>query len=159
MVPRTMAQPIESGRHYRRTSFGWWAGLLLVGWAHGGDFPDEPWSASPMAPVIASAPASAAATSADSAYVSVSRTVCFGWLAFYQHVLHVVVVSHCPMTPSCSSYSIAAINKHGALRGVILTADRLLHESDEQHYAPIIQRDGRSLYLDPVESNDFWWGK
>ncbi len=102
-------------------------------------------------------PPTPTATSAGSAYVSVSRAVCFGWLIFYQRVLHVVTVSHCPLHPSCSNYSIAAINKHGAFRGIILTADRLLHESDEQYYAPLIRRNGRSLYADPVESNDFWW--
>jgi len=131
--------------------------LTLTGSVCGGEFQDEPWSVSLAAPVIASAPTNRPPPSAGNAYESVSRTVCFGWLAFYQHVLHVVTISHCPMAPSCSNYSMAAINKHGAFRGVILTADRLLHENDEQYYAPIIQLDGRSRYFDPVESNDFWW--
>jgi hypothetical protein len=137
---------------------GWLGSLLLAGAARSGDFPDEPWSVTPAAPVLASIPAAAAQRAADSAGESVSRTVCFGWLAFYQQVLHVVTISHCPMHPSCSNYSLAAVHKHGAFLGVILTADRLLHENDEQYYAPIIPRNGRSLYADPVERNDFWWG-
>ena len=138
----------------RQALCGWLGSLALLGVVGGREFQDEPWSVSPAAPVMAANPA----PNHGSAYVSVSRTVCFGWLAFYQRVLHVVSVSHCPMYPSCSNYSIAAINKHGAFRGVILTADRLLHENDEQKYAPIIQHDGRSRYVDPVENNDFWWG-
>jgi len=129
------------------------AALALIGLAHGEEFQDEPWSVSSAAPVIAAAPAARPAA----VHVSVSRTVCFGWLAFYQGVLHVVTISHCPMYPSCSNYSIAAINKYGAFRGVLLTADRLLHESDEQYFAPVIRHNGRSLYFDPVEGNDFWW--
>ena len=139
----------------RQKWIGWLIGWALIGLVHGGDFPDEPWSVSPTAPVITSAISLLIST--GSTYVSVSRTVCFGWLAFYQHVLHVVTISHCPMYPSCSNYSIAAVNKHGAFKGVILTVDRLLHENDEQHYATIIQRNGRSLSFDPVEHNDFWW--
>jgi putative component of membrane protein insertase Oxa1/YidC/SpoIIIJ protein YidD len=142
----------------RQALCGWLGSLALACAAGERDFQDEPWSVTAAAPVITTGPAVNPAAARTSEYISVSRTVCFGWLAFYQHVLHVVNVSHCPMLPSCSNYSIAAINKHGAFRGVILTADRLLHENDEQKYAPIIQRDGRSRYVDPVESNDFWWG-
>lgn len=130
---------------------------MLAGLVHGADFQDEPWSVSSAAPVVTAISSQMRMAPPETAYISVSRTVCFGWLAFYQHVLNVVTVSHCPMYPSCSHYSIAAINKHGAIKGVILTADRLLHENDEQHYAPIIQRRGRSLFSDPVEANDFWW--
>jgi hypothetical protein len=137
----------------RNITLGGLAALALLGIACAADFQDEPWSVTPAAPIIATTPAERDAA----AYTSVSRTVCFGWLAFYQHVLHVVTISHCPMHPSCSNYGIAAVSKHGAFRGVILTADRLLHESDEQHYAPIIRHNGRSLYFDPVERNDFLW--
>lgn len=152
-----MAQRSTQG-HSGRLWRVWLTSLVFGGLAHAGDFQDEPWSVTPAAPVITQEPAGASSLATTYAHVSISRTVCFGWLAFYQQVLHVVTVSHCPMHPSCSNYSIAAVNKHGAFRGVVLTADRLLHENDEQHVARVIQRNGRMLYADPVESNDFWWG-
>ena len=131
------------------------AGLALAGWVRGEDLQGEPWSVSPAAPVFAAAPA----VNPGSAPVSVSRTVCFIWLSFYQHVLHVVIISHCPMYPSCSNYSIAAINQYGAWRGIVLTADRLLHEADEGKHAVVLQIGSRQCYFDPVENNDFLWRK
>ncbi|OKI02960.1 hypothetical protein AMK13_30115 [Streptomyces sp. CB02056] len=32
----------------------------------------------------------------------------------------------CPYTPSCSTYAVRALHRHGALRGARLTAGRLL---------------------------------
>ncbi|OKK07001.1 hypothetical protein AMK26_12040 [Streptomyces sp. CB03234] len=32
----------------------------------------------------------------------------------------------CPYTPSCSTYAVQALHRHGALRGALLTAARLL---------------------------------
>ena len=46
-------------------------------------------------------------------------------LIHYQKVLSVVTVSHCPMIPSCSSYGMDAVRKHGAFVGVMMTADHL----------------------------------
>lgn len=147
-------------RQYRRQSgrlslLGCLTTLALIGQGRGGEFQDEPWSVTPTAPVITTA----FTPVPSSTYISVSRTVCFGWLAFYQKVLSVVTISHCPMHPSCSNYSIAAINKYGAWRGIILTADRLLHEADERKYTIVLKVGLRECYFDPVENNDFWWSK
>ena len=57
------------------------------------------------------------------------------------------------------SYSIAAINQYGAWRGIVLTADRLLHEADEGKHAVVLQIGSRQCYFDPVENNDFLWRK
>jgi len=38
-----------------------------------------------------------------------------------------------------------------------MTADRLIHESNEMDYAPIINKGNKLRYLDPVSNNDFWW--
>jgi len=38
-----------------------------------------------------------------------------------------------------------------------MTCDRLLHEPDEMHLAPVIVINGKALSYDPVASNDQWW--
>jgi hypothetical protein len=61
------------------------------------------------------------------------------------------------MVPSCSAYSIQAIEKHGFFVGILMTVDRLLHESDEIALGPEIETAGGLKVHDPVENNDFWW--
>jgi uncharacterized protein len=61
------------------------------------------------------------------------------------------------MYPTASAYLGQAVAKHGMLIGVMMTADRLLHEWDEQQRAPRITKHGVSRAYDPVEANDFWW--
>ena len=146
---------ITPGSRWRLAATACLLVAMAAGLARGEDIPGEPWSVTSSAPVIGAD--TEAAPLQPSAPDSLSSTVCFTWLAFYRQVLHVVVTSHCPMYPSCSNYSRLAIEKHGSVVGVILTADRLIHEGDEQYYAPVVQRNGRSLYRDPVENNDFWW--
>ena len=63
------------------------------------------------------------------------------------------------MIPSCSNYSMEAVRRHGAMLGILMTADRLIHEWDEELRADLIQIDGRTLCADPVENNDFWWAR
>lgn len=82
-----------------------------------------------------------------------------GSVRFYQRNLSPVLGGRCPMDPSCSRYSIQAINKHGAFLGLIMTADRLLHEADETRYATAIVRENKVTFSDPVENNDFWFSK
>lgn len=65
----------------------------------------------------------------------------------------------CPMVPSCSSYSKEVIKKHGFFLGIMMTADRLIHEASEMKYAPVVKVGGRIRFYDPVENNDFWWTK
>ena len=61
------------------------------------------------------------------------------------------------MDPSCSRYSLLAIQKHGAAIGIVMTADRLLHEADEQKISREVRTAGQAFCLDPVSNNDFWW--
>ena len=81
----------------------------------------------------------------------------YTFLRLYQTGFGKFIKSHCPMQPSCSHYSIEAISQHGLIRGVILTADRLLHEIDE---APLVEKvwiKGRGYCcLDPVSRNVMW---
>jgi hypothetical protein len=46
-----------------------------------------------------------------------------------------------------------AIRRYGSLKGIMLTADRLIHESSEAKSAPVIQIGSRPLCYDPVEAN------
>lgn len=77
----------------------------------------------------------------------------------FQRYVSPVDGERCNMYPTCSTYGLHAFRKHGALKGIILTADRLLHEYDEAAFAPRIIKYGRLRYYDPVEYNDFWWSK
>lgn len=82
----------------------------------------------------------------------------FLWLlSFYQKTVGPVVSGRCPMYPTCSQYSVEAIRKHGPVVGIVMTADRIIHELDEQNYAPLIKVGSRYRYADPVGNNDFWW--
>lgn len=76
---------------------------------------------------------------------------------FYQRFMSPVKAHSCPMYPSCSAYSIEAIKKHGALVGFVMTADRLIHESNEMDHAPLFLDGNTAKYYDPVSNNDFWW--
>jgi uncharacterized protein len=64
----------------------------------------------------------------------------------------------CPMTPSCSSYALTAIKRHGAFMGWIMACDRLMRcGRDELTHGPtVMTRDGVRC-RDTVENNDFWW--
>lgn len=79
-----------------------------------------------------------------------------GSVRFFQTFVSPVDGDRCGMYPTCSTYSRQSIKKYGAIKGFIMTADRLIHEGDEWRFAPLIRR-GRSIsYYDPVENNDFW---
>lgn len=63
----------------------------------------------------------------------------------------------CPMYPTCSSYGMQAVERHGFIVGSIMTADRLIHESDEMTCAPMVEVVGSVRHLDTLDNNDFWW--
>lgn len=118
----------------------------------------DPWSVSEDAPAML--------TQADRRTSPVpltrpERTVAatpFLWLlTFYQKTIGPVNSGRCPMYPTCSQYSVEAIRKHGPVAGIVMTADRIIHELDEQNYAPLIKVGSRYRFADPVRNNDFWW--
>ncbi len=76
----------------------------------------------------------------------------------YQAYVSPVYGNRCPMSPSCSQYSVDAIRKHGPVVGIVMTSGRLMHEADERKVAPIRKSGERYLFVDPVENNDFWFG-
>jgi len=61
-----------------------------------------------------------------------------------------------PSYPTSTAYGRDAIETHGFLVGILLIADRLLHEADI-HKGQKIVLHGTSRYYDPVENNTFWW--
>jgi putative component of membrane protein insertase Oxa1/YidC/SpoIIIJ protein YidD len=74
--------------------------------------------------------------------------------------LSAVKTGECPMHPSCSEYSVQALEKHGVFVGWIMTCDRLMRcGRSEMKLAPTIYVNGKAKYYDPVEKNDFWWNK
>ncbi len=63
----------------------------------------------------------------------------------------------CPMHPSCSTYARECLEKKGALRGIVMTFDRLIRcGRDETRLAPKVFEHGRVKVLDPVSENDLW---
>jgi putative membrane protein insertion efficiency factor len=84
----------------------------------------------------------------------------FVWLVkLYQRHISPIDGDRCPMYPTCSQYGIQAMHKHGPLIGIVMTADRLMHEADERDFAPARKVGNRYRFIDPVENNDFWWYK
>ena len=78
-------------------------------------------------------------------------------IGFYKKYISPVDGSSCPSYPTCSQYSLDAIQKHGVLIGLVMTSDRLMHEYDEIRIAPLIKVNNSRQVYDPVENNDFWW--
>jgi putative membrane protein insertion efficiency factor len=120
-----------------------------------------PWSTSSDAPALV--------TEADRetsppkrpspAEYSITNTP-FIWLVkLYQKHISPIDGDRCPMYPTCSQYSIQAMHKHGPFIGIVMTADRLMHEADERDFAPARKVGNRFRFIDPVENNDFWWYK
>lgn len=115
---------------------------------------DTPWSMSVNAPVFNS-------QDAGLKLIESAQNSLFNPFAFlvkgFQKLISPVDGDRCNMYPTCSAYSVDAFRKHGTIKGLLLTVDRLLHEPDEHDFAPIIIKHGVYRYYDPVERNDFWW--
>ncbi len=79
-----------------------------------------------------------------------------GLLGFYRAVVSPVDGDRCVMAPTCSLYGHQAMAEYGVLLGVVLTADRLLHEADEIPRVPKIREGGETYYYDPLEANTYW---
>ena len=79
------------------------------------------------------------------------------YLRFFQQVISPVDGARSTMYPTGSAYARQVIKKHGALLGVVLTAERLMHEGNEEQVASRIRKYGIWRVYDPVEANDWWW--
>jgi len=54
-----------------------------------------------------------------------AKQLLVGLIKLYQWCLSPFFASSCRFYPSCSSYAVQAINKHGALKGSFLSVRRL----------------------------------
>ena len=81
------------------------------------------------------------------------------WLVnLYRDHISPIDGDRCPSLPTCSSYSVQALRKHGFFLGWMMTVDRLLHEGQEEtKVSPVVYSGGTWRIFDPVENNDFWW--
>lgn len=91
--------------------------------------------------------------------LSLASHISINGIKFFIRYISKVDGDRCPMYPTCSSYSIEAIKKHGVLTGIVMTADRLIHENNEMDYAQIIKVGDRYRFYDPLYNNDFWWSE
>ncbi len=79
-----------------------------------------------------------------------------GALDWYRTVVSPLDGPRCNMAPTCSLYAQQAFREEGPLLGFILTADRLLHEADEQARVRSYVVRGQRRYLDPLSDNTYW---
>jgi uncharacterized protein len=98
-------------------------------------------------------------TPQETVETSVPALAARGALTVWHQVLTRADGPRSVMYPTASGFLGQAVAKHGLLIGMVMTADRLLHEWDEQSRAPRIVRNGVSRSYDPVEANDFWWAQ
>ena len=77
-------------------------------------------------------------------------------IALYAGIISPIDGPRSPSYPTGTMYGKQAIEKHGFFMGFLLTADRLIHESDIP-IGPEVNLYGTWRYYDPVESNTFWW--
>ena len=88
-----------------------------------------------------------------------TSTVKFVWksaIHFYSSTISPADGPRSPSYPTSTAYAKQAIEKYGFFTGLILTADRLIHESDV-HLGPKIIFHGHRRYYDPIEANTYWW--
>jgi putative membrane protein insertion efficiency factor len=71
--------------------------------------------------------------------VNAMRRLMMGTIRAYQLFVSPMLGAHCRFYPSCSCYTHAAIERHGALRGLLLGIRRLLrcHPFAEGGYDPV----------------------
>ncbi len=86
--------------------------------------------------------------------------ICCALVGFYQRIISPIGASSCRMYPSCSAFANEAFARHGFLRGMMLTSDRLMRDTffAGTEY-PLIRKDGRWLHHDPLRENTWWWRK
>lgn len=133
------------------------AASLFVAIAGAGAVERGPWSVSGAAPVTSEVTGSRGRAGAPVGAEGLLSGAALGLLAFYQSAISPLDGSRCPMQPTCSRYAVEAVRQHGPLAGFILTADRLLHEADEQRLAPRLKIGDLYRTVDPVSANDWWF--
>lgn len=62
----------------------------------------------------------------------------------------------CSMYPTCSGYAMHALRKHGAVKGFVMTSERVMRNHGGPQYPPI-EKFGVWRFHDPVDANDYWF--
>ncbi|HEU0019635.1 MAG TPA: membrane protein insertion efficiency factor YidD [Thermoleophilaceae bacterium] len=65
--------------------------------------------------------------------MSVARSAAVAPVRFYQRFISPAIPQRCKYHPSCSQYSVTAVRRYGILRGLILSAWRLLRCNPWSH--------------------------
>ena len=82
-------------------------------------------------------------TGADSALRAVPSRLAIGLVWIYRYTLGLLFPASCKYHPSCSQYAIDALREFGFLRGLVLTAWRLLRCNPWSHGGVDHARDQR----------------
>ncbi|MGE0083329.1 MAG: membrane protein insertion efficiency factor YidD [Desulfococcaceae bacterium] len=95
--------------------------------------------------------------SSDNPLITESESVrSFSPIKIFREYISPIDGNRCPMYPSCSAYSMEAIQKYGLIKGWVMTCDRLLRcGRDEVKLAPRVIIGGEAYCHDPVADNDF----
>lgn len=84
------------------------------------------------------------------------RPLLLSLLRFYRTVVSSVNGSNSDLAPVHSLYAAQALVEFGSLMGMILVAERLIHEPGEIPFAPPFTENGRVFHYDPLIWNSFW---
>lgn len=73
------------------------------------------------------------------------RTLIITLIKFYKYFISPILGNHCRFYPSCSSYAIEAVQRHGTLKGSWLSLVRLLkcHPYHEGGVDPVPEKVGK----------------
>lgn len=72
----------------------------------------------------------------------------------YAAILTTIDGRDCPCWPPCSRYALEAIQRFGLVKGLFLTADRLIHEPDQVHLGPLISTPVGLRCFDPLPQSE-----
>ena len=87
---------------------------------------------------------------------SVTKMILKGLIRLYSGTISPADGPRSPSYPTGSAYGVEAIEIHGFFPGIVLIADRLIHESDVHPGVSILKYD-RLRYYDPLWHNTYWW--
>ncbi|HBW47501.1 TPA: membrane protein insertion efficiency factor YidD [bacterium] len=70
------------------------------------------------------------------------KFICYLWtlpVRIYKFIISPLLPPSCRFTPSCSSYAVEAVMKHGIIRGTLLATKRLCrcHPFNDGGYDPV----------------------
>ena len=81
------------------------------------------------------------------------RSLLIGIIKLYQYLLSPLFGQNCRFHPTCSQYSVEAINEHGVFKGGYLSMRRILkcHPFNEGGLDPVPKKQDKPLNIDKTE--------